>query len=393
MVFTLPEPIAAIAFYNKKAVYDFSSALRATLLTIARDPKRLGVELGFFAVLHSWGQNLHFHPHLHCVVPGGGSAPTRTAGFTAAAGTCCPSGCSAVCSAACFWKPWKRPTPPPTPVLWRSGIPPRTARLRRLSGAVAQVRMGGVRQAALRRAATRAGIPGTLYPSCGHLQPPPVDVGTRPSFLRLERLPGQAATSKSDDCFRRRVHPALPAALPSAGLPTHPLLRLASQLPPRRKTGPLPPVAGHAPLRPVAPAHRLPHLWRGAHRQPTQAMPQVPRRNSHLHSFPAALLWAGSSAPGQLMMLPRRNPRPRQRCLPGRASHPSVRRGPQALRTCMRTSSFPSPSPYPPTTSNPRLSKRPRRSAKTSRPSFARIAAPDPISEQNPLKTWPQSGV
>ena len=73
VVFTLPEPIAAIAFYNKKAVYDILfRATAETLLTIARDPKRLGVELGFFAVLHSWGQNLHFHPHLHCVVPGGG---------------------------------------------------------------------------------------------------------------------------------------------------------------------------------------------------------------------------------------------------------------------------------------------------------------------------------
>ena len=48
------------------------NATAETLLTIARDPKRLGVELGFLAVLHTWGQNLHFHPHLHCVVPGGG---------------------------------------------------------------------------------------------------------------------------------------------------------------------------------------------------------------------------------------------------------------------------------------------------------------------------------
>jgi hypothetical protein len=73
VVFTLPEPIAAIAFYNKEAVYEILfRATAQTLLTIAADPKRLGVDLGFFCVLHSWGQNLHFHPHLHCVVPGGG---------------------------------------------------------------------------------------------------------------------------------------------------------------------------------------------------------------------------------------------------------------------------------------------------------------------------------
>ena len=73
VVFTLPEAIAAIAFYNKAVVYHILfRAAAQTLLTIAADPKRLGVETGFFAILHSWGQNLHFHPHLHCVVPGGG---------------------------------------------------------------------------------------------------------------------------------------------------------------------------------------------------------------------------------------------------------------------------------------------------------------------------------
>jgi hypothetical protein len=73
VVFTLPERIARIAFHNKEVVYDilFRTTAR-TLLEIAADPQRLGVEIGFFAVLHSWGQNLHFHPHLHCVVPGGG---------------------------------------------------------------------------------------------------------------------------------------------------------------------------------------------------------------------------------------------------------------------------------------------------------------------------------
>src|SRR5271157_4291394 len=76
VVFTLPEQIAAIAFYNKKAVYQILfRTVSATLLTIARDPKHLGAEIGFFAVLHTWGQNLHLHPHLHCVVPGGGISP------------------------------------------------------------------------------------------------------------------------------------------------------------------------------------------------------------------------------------------------------------------------------------------------------------------------------
>jgi hypothetical protein len=73
VVFTLPEEIARIAFHNRRAVYDILfRATAQTLNTIARDPKHLGAEIGFFAVLHTWGQNLLHHPHLHCVVPGGG---------------------------------------------------------------------------------------------------------------------------------------------------------------------------------------------------------------------------------------------------------------------------------------------------------------------------------
>lgn len=80
VVFTVPEAIAAIAFYNKAVVYDLLfRATAETLLEIAADPQRLGLGIGFFAVLHSWGRGalraLHFHPHLHCVVPGGGLSP------------------------------------------------------------------------------------------------------------------------------------------------------------------------------------------------------------------------------------------------------------------------------------------------------------------------------
>ncbi len=73
VVFTVPEDIAAIAYQNKEVVYEiFFHSTAETLKTIAADRKHLGAEVGFFAVLHSWGQNLMFHPHLHCVVPGGG---------------------------------------------------------------------------------------------------------------------------------------------------------------------------------------------------------------------------------------------------------------------------------------------------------------------------------
>jgi hypothetical protein len=76
VVFTLPEQIAAIAYQNQEVVYAILfQATAETLKIIAADPQHLGAEIGFFAVLHTWGQNLQFHPHLHCVVPGGGLSP------------------------------------------------------------------------------------------------------------------------------------------------------------------------------------------------------------------------------------------------------------------------------------------------------------------------------
>jgi hypothetical protein len=76
VVFTLPERIAEIAFYNKEQVYNILfRAASETLLTIAADPQHLGAQIGFFGVLHTWGQNLQHHPHVHFVVPGGGISP------------------------------------------------------------------------------------------------------------------------------------------------------------------------------------------------------------------------------------------------------------------------------------------------------------------------------
>jgi hypothetical protein len=76
VVFTLPAPVAAIAFQNKAVVYDLLFRAAAdTLLTIAADPKHLGARIGLTAVLHTWGSALTHHPHVHVVVPGGGLAP------------------------------------------------------------------------------------------------------------------------------------------------------------------------------------------------------------------------------------------------------------------------------------------------------------------------------
>ncbi len=73
VVFTLPAPAGEIAFQNKAVVYAILFRTAAeTLATIAADPRHLGAQLGVIAVLHTWGQTLQHHPHVHCVVPGGG---------------------------------------------------------------------------------------------------------------------------------------------------------------------------------------------------------------------------------------------------------------------------------------------------------------------------------
>src|ERR1700704_2394451 len=76
VVFTLPHELAPLALQNKRVVYDLLFRASAeTLLEVARDPHRLGADIGFFSVLHTWNQKLDHHPHIHCVVPAGGLSP------------------------------------------------------------------------------------------------------------------------------------------------------------------------------------------------------------------------------------------------------------------------------------------------------------------------------
>jgi hypothetical protein len=76
VVFTLPHQLAPLVFHNKKLLYGLLfRASSASVLEIAADPKHLGAEIGFLSVLHTWGQNLLHHPHVHCVIPAGGLSP------------------------------------------------------------------------------------------------------------------------------------------------------------------------------------------------------------------------------------------------------------------------------------------------------------------------------
>jgi rubredoxin len=79
VVFTLPSRLASLVLQNKKILYGLLFRTSAeTLLEVARDPKHLGAEIGFFSVLHTWSQKLNIHPHVHCVVPAGGLSLDHT---------------------------------------------------------------------------------------------------------------------------------------------------------------------------------------------------------------------------------------------------------------------------------------------------------------------------
>src|SRR3954466_12527607 len=91
VVFTLPAAAAEVAFQNKRVVYDilFRAAAEA-LRDVAAAPRHLGAEIGAVAVLHSWGQTMTYHPHLHCIVPAGGLSPDETRWVACRAGYLLP---------------------------------------------------------------------------------------------------------------------------------------------------------------------------------------------------------------------------------------------------------------------------------------------------------------
>jgi len=145
VVFTLPAALGAIAYQNKAKLYGllFTAAVE-TLTTIAGDPKHLGADIGVTAVLHTWGKNLQHHPHVHCIVPGGGLSPDGARRIACRNGFFLPVRVLSRLFRTCSCKVSKPCTRRPTAVLRRS----RQARTRQR---VAQERMGRLCQKALRR--------------------------------------------------------------------------------------------------------------------------------------------------------------------------------------------------------------------------------------------------
>ncbi len=103
VVFTLPHELVPLALRNRKAIFDllFSAAAR-TLLELGKDERRLGAQLGVTTVLHTWTRDLRFHPHVHCIVTGGGLAPHGDRWISSARTTCSPFACCPTYSRGSF---------------------------------------------------------------------------------------------------------------------------------------------------------------------------------------------------------------------------------------------------------------------------------------------------
>ena len=224
----MPEPLARLALANKRVVYDLLfRAAAATLLQVAANPKRLGAAIGGLMVLHTWGQRLQHHPHVHCVVPAGGLSPDGTRWIHAR-----PT----------FFLPVK--------VLrqvfrgklvagLRDGVSRRAGsrfpgasqplaperRLSRVAPIALSPAVGGLREAALWQPGPRAALPRALHPPRRHLQSPARRRHRRHRLVSVEGLSARQSDAHAD-ARRRRISPALPPARPAEALRPHPLLRL-----------------------------------------------------------------------------------------------------------------------------------------------------------------------
>ena len=261
VVFTLPAPIADIAYQNKAVVYGLLFDVAAeTLVRIAADPKHLGASIGATLVLHTWGSALTHHPHVHGIVPGGGLAPDGKSWIACRPGFFLPVRVLSRLFRRRFLEELLRLHQAGKLQFFGEHAALADAQgVQGVAGAPAPMRVGGLCQAALRRAAGGAGLPVALHASGGHLQQPPDRVGRARRDVPVEGLPGQGRrqgqdSPQDDDAGAGRVHASLPAARAAGRLPPHPALRAAGQRQPQGQPG--------SGARVVVPAGRRSHAGR-----------------------------------------------------------------------------------------------------------------------------------
>ena len=251
VVFTLPAALGALAYQNKARLYGLLLKTAAeTLTTIAADPKHLGARIGVTAVLHSWGQTLDHHPHVHCIVPAGGISLDGSRWIACRPGFFLPVRVLSRLFRRLFLEGLAAGTwQGRDQGLWRSCRAQGARRLQGLPRGPAPAGMGGLRQGAVRRAEAGAGLPRPLHPPGRDRQQPPGGARRRwPGELPLEGLPGERPhEAKGHAPASRRVHAPLPAPCAPGRVPPHPALRAVRQWPPGGDARPLPRASGRAP--------------------------------------------------------------------------------------------------------------------------------------------------
>ena len=231
VVFTLPARIAAIAYQNKAVIYDLLfKASSQTMRTIAADPKRLGVKIGFTSVLHTWGSAMTHHPHVHMIVPGGGISLDRTRWIGCRSNYLLPVKVLSRLFRRLMLEMLLAAQRRPPAVLRRLRPPRRQGRIQGLSRATASDQVVRLRQAAVRRAGAGAGLSVALHASGRDLQQPAHRRRRDRRNVQIQGLPDQGTRPLQDhDAQAGRVHPPLPDPRPAKRVPPDQTLRSASQ--------------------------------------------------------------------------------------------------------------------------------------------------------------------
>ena len=191
LVFTLPAPISAIAYYNKAVIYDLLFAVAAeTLRTIAADPKHLGAQVGVTLVLHTWGSALTHHPHVHGIVAGGGLSADGERWVACRPGFFLPVRVLSRLFRRRFLEELAAAHHGGRLQFFGddAGLVDAQA-FRPMARTAARVRMGRLCQAPLRRPGGGARLSVPLHPSGGDLEPPPAGPRRTRRHLPLEGLP------------------------------------------------------------------------------------------------------------------------------------------------------------------------------------------------------------
>ena len=238
VVFTLPAAIGAIAYQNKAKVYGLLfTAAAETLTTIAADPKHLGADIGVTAVLHTWGQNLDHHPHVHCIVPGGGISPDGERWIACRNGFFLPVRVLSRLFRRLFLQGLEAMHAAGELQFFADlGKLKHANALQSLPRAAAQERMGRLCQKALRRSEQVLAYLARYTHRVAIANSRLLDLDATPCQLPLEGLSRERPSQEQGHAARRRrVHAPLPAPRPPDRLPSHPPLRPVRQRPSRRQ--------------------------------------------------------------------------------------------------------------------------------------------------------------